>query len=34
LLRIGGKSDQAGKMLDEVEWNPLIDEDWREDVKI
>jgi len=30
LLRIGEDSDQGG----EVEWNHIIAEDWREDVKI
>jgi len=34
VLRIGGDSDQGGEKLFEVEWNQLIAEDWREDVKI
>ncbi len=33
VLRIGWDSDQAGD-IDEVEWNHVIAEDWREDVKI
>ncbi len=33
LLRIEGESDQGGDLF-EVEWNHVIAEDWREDIKI
>jgi hypothetical protein len=33
-LKIEGKSDQGGEIFGEVEWDHLIAEDWREDVKI
>jgi len=34
LLKHWKKADQQEEMFDEDEWNHLIDEDWREDVKM